>query len=168
MELTIWVRCARSHILNPISASQACLKRTLNYRRTNIEKNVASRKLNTTSQKNSRGISALNTWNGRWTSPLTIQHHRQHGYVYSYHGYWEFGEGPKRYRRRGKMKRQNMQHLTQKTTAFSIGIFFFFNSNKYDWGSIEGDPVVLKHTRAGFSTDRNGLGCPAKVPWRFH
>lgn len=126
MELTIWVRCARSHILNPISASQACLKRTLNYRRTNIEKNVASRKLNTTSQKNSRGISALNTWNGRWTSPLTIQHHRQHGYVYSYHGYWEFGEGPKRYRRRGKMKRQNMQHLTQKTTAFSIGIFFFF------------------------------------------
>lgn len=24
-------------------------------------------------------ISALNTCNGRWTSPLTIHHHRQHG-----------------------------------------------------------------------------------------
>lgn len=26
----------------------------------------------------------------------------------------------------GKMERENMQHLTQKTTAFSIGIFFSF------------------------------------------
>lgn len=47
----------------------------------------------------------------------------------------------------GKMERENMQHLTQKTTAFSIGIFFsislfLLNANKYDSGRVEGDPVV--------------------------
>lgn len=65
-------------------------------------------------------------------SSLTIHHHRQHGFVYSYHGYWGFGEGPKRYRRGGKIKRQNMRHLTPKTKAFLTGNFFFSSFNKYD------------------------------------
>lgn len=53
----------------------------------------------------------------------------------------------------GKMERQNMRHLTQRTTAFSIGNFFsfFFLSLSFSFkfltnnysGSVEGDSVVI-------------------------
>lgn len=128
------------HISIQSSASQASLERTLSYRRTNIQKNIeASRKLNTTSQKKfTSGIYiCIEIYQHfivkrQMDLPLTIHHHRQHGFVYSYHGYWEFGEGL-RIMRRGGNERQNMQHLTPKTKAFLTGIFFFFLSfNKYD------------------------------------
>lgn len=122
------------HILNPSQCLQGLLKTdTQIYRRTDIEKKIyrkrASRKLNTTSQKNPRGIyiSALKkyTWNGRWTLHLPFRTIASMGHVYSYHGYWEFGVGPKSYRRRGENGKG--KHATSYSKDDSIFNWYFFS-----------------------------------------